>query len=555
MSNRNETTREFEELFAQWREGVASPEQIDRLESLVAADAQLAERYVEMIHLHVQLQWSLGSVPEHDLPAIPQEDSAVRLYESEDLPKSKRLPEAKALSSRALLSKVGFSVAVAILVAVGTLYWKSLPDQPGLPEVAKAQAQPAKETPFIAWLSGSNEAKWVDGTQPSQSQLKPGSRLTIESGQVRIQYLTGTEVVIQGPAEYIVGKKADEPADQNEVQRSPFVLDPANSGYLVYGRLIARCETLRSKGFVVNTPTAHVKDLGTEFGVAVEGLLNTAVHVMRGEVETCLIDDEGSCSILHALTGGHSQLLDAKRESVNAIEYDTTELPTFAAIPQSRPVGVIVSDSFGSDGAASNYRTGNMQDRTPDGINLPGLKWENFNGASYWNGQAVLGGDTGARIALNSYGGYIRPDVLELSADVTLGDLTDGGDGGGGMMLGFATDTAPEWQNWKKYTGLVLHQDGRLQYRELGVNVGPAIAYGGNFSNKRTYHFSYVVDTTTGAIRNVHLEGSSADYSFSVGSYQADNYKCAMIFGNAGGPRQQGQLDNLNVSEFVSAPE
>ena len=552
MSDRNDSTREFDDLFAQWREATASPQQIDQLESMVAADPQLAERCVELTHLQVQLQWSFGLAPDH---ALATDTSTEPVDQPADLVSSRR-----PASNRFFRYAVGAGVAIALLFATGTVFWPVVLDRRNVAGNDDEPPRVEKAEPFIAWLSGSNQPLWADETEPHRSQLTPGQRLVIESGQIRIQYRTGTEVVIEGPAEFIVGRKAIDPgqgqSDRTDARPSSFVLDPANAGYLVHGRLVARCETLRSKGFVVDTPTARVEDLGTEFGVVAEVQGNTAVHVVRGEVETCLVDASGDWGDIHALTAGKALLLDANRGLVDAIDFDVTDLPQFRAIPQARPMGIIVSDSFSADGSVplrrvGNLKIGNMKNRVPDGINLPGLKWNDFNGSTAFGGQVVLGGDTGATISLDSYGGYIRPHVLELSADVTVGDLTDGGDGSGGIMLGFAAEKGSGWQSWTKFTGLVLHQDGRLQYRELGKDIGPAIDYAGSFLNTRSHHLAYVVDTRSGAISNVRLEGSSAKYDFSIGTYAASNYKYAAIYGNAGKPRQRGQLDNFTVSEFV----
>ena len=86
----------------------------------------------------------------------------------------------------------------------------------------------------------------------------------LESGLVEITYDTGARVILEGPAEFEVqGKK---------------------QCWLKRGKLVGRCPDERSKGFVVETPTAHIVDIGTEFGVDVSGPGLTRVMVFEGDV-------------------------------------------------------------------------------------------------------------------------------------------------------------------------------------------------------------------------------------------------------------------------------
>ncbi|MCG8587308.1 MAG: hypothetical protein MI757_21595, partial [Pirellulales bacterium] len=122
----------------------------------------------------------------------------------------------------------------------------------------------------------------------------------------------GAKVVIEGPAEFVVGGKQEaeggkegnrhqgtkaqiegKSARSSSPQSSPLNPHPssANSGYLSLGRLVARCDSPESKGLSIVTPTARVVDLSTEFAVEVRRDGKTKLHVFEGKVE--LNSDEG----------------------------------------------------------------------------------------------------------------------------------------------------------------------------------------------------------------------------------------------------------------------
>ena len=88
--------------------------------------------------------------------------------------------------------------------------------------------------------------------------------MLLASGLIEIKYNTGARVVVEGPAEFtILGKK---------------------NGYLKFGKLVARVEGRKAKGFAIDTPVGRVEDLGTEFGVEVKQDGATRVHTFEGLV-------------------------------------------------------------------------------------------------------------------------------------------------------------------------------------------------------------------------------------------------------------------------------
>ncbi len=88
--------------------------------------------------------------------------------------------------------------------------------------------------------------------------------LKLESGSLLIAFNSGATALVEGPAELSI--------------------ESGNRLFLRVGRLTAEVPPAAS-GFTVNTPRLNAIDIGTRFGVTVEGNGDSELHVMEGEVE------------------------------------------------------------------------------------------------------------------------------------------------------------------------------------------------------------------------------------------------------------------------------
>jgi hypothetical protein len=91
-----------------------------------------------------------------------------------------------------------------------------------------------------------------------------------------------------------------------------FEVTSGNAGFLTYGKLKAKVATAASKGFTVQTPTARLVDLGTEFLAAAAGDGESRVEVLSGEVRVHLPDAEES----RRLAEGESLVLQPREQRV-----------------------------------------------------------------------------------------------------------------------------------------------------------------------------------------------------------------------------------------------
>ena len=286
------TPEEFDELVLATRETGATLEKYDRLVALVASDPQLAERYVELTHLFTQLNWSVGDEPPTVRGPAPASVAAQGL-EIDPLPSP-----ARRISMATRHMAVGITIAVAfVATSLSVMHQILLPVRVATEEKG-SDKKTAKETgpvESIARLVNDANARWEGHVEnpvfgrkqrvKTGMKLYPGQKLKLVSGLAEFKFYNGAEVVLEGPAEFEVrGKK--------------------QCG-LTIGKLVAKAHEERSKGFIVDTPTGLVEDLGTEFGVEIGRGGDLNVHVFEGEVTLEERMADGSLGAPLTITGGH----------------------------------------------------------------------------------------------------------------------------------------------------------------------------------------------------------------------------------------------------------
>ncbi len=92
----------------------------------------------------------------------------------------------------------------------------------------------------------------------------PGGHLRLKRGEVDIEFFSGAQVTIKGPA--------------------VFAINSAMRGFLESGRLTAHVPD-SAVGFTIGTSTCAVVDLGTRFAMAVDDAGEAEVYVLDGQVQ------------------------------------------------------------------------------------------------------------------------------------------------------------------------------------------------------------------------------------------------------------------------------
>lgn len=166
-------------------------------------------------------------------------------------------------NSGTFFGRINFSFVPGLIMIVATalilsgvvilpIYWSTRPNDPNWSVVARIT-----KTIDCYWAHGK---KW-----PREGALlTAGQLLDLELGLVEIEFISGTKVVVEGPAQFMVTGRNDSRLDLGQ---------------------LAAIVPEGAEGFTVRTPGMDVVDLGTEFGVAVTAKESADIHVFKGFVE------------------------------------------------------------------------------------------------------------------------------------------------------------------------------------------------------------------------------------------------------------------------------
>ncbi len=245
METNPDPIEEVLELCEQLLEGKLTSEGMARLEKLVRADATARRAYVEYLHQHASLNWSVGTQGELSIAAL--EKAAKEQAESKQVPVSVAFPQWKRWL--ALAACVG-------LVAALVWFREAKPVAPVGNKVASAA---------FATLAETRNCKWAASALPTEegSRMAAG-RLRLAEGVATIAFDNGARVILEAPAD--------------------LELVSAKRCVLHQGMLVARISH-QAIGFTVETATAKLIDFGTEFGVSASAGGETQVQVIEGIVD------------------------------------------------------------------------------------------------------------------------------------------------------------------------------------------------------------------------------------------------------------------------------
>ena len=167
--------------------------------------------------------------------------------------------------------------------------------------------------------------------------VEPGS-IFISRGLLRLDFSNGARVTLEGPAE----------------------LEVFNESRIVLRRgLVTATIPESAVGFVVDTISAHVVDLGTSFGVSVEENGQTKVCVFDGEVEVSSSKTSGVSKLTQLVREGEAVRTKVDSSVIDSVSYET------AQFENAWPVNYGVLQTTGSMRFVSpgpNFHPGNYED-------------------------------------------------------------------------------------------------------------------------------------------------------------------------------------------------
>jgi ferric-dicitrate binding protein FerR (iron transport regulator) len=242
--------------------GELDAERRERLLVALASDHAAREAYASAIELHALLEASSATALSPDASEDAQQPDAAAQAGS---------PQAGDACSMAVAELLGFvdeitlglsardaAAAVApppepprrsaVLWGAVVVLAASLATVLALPSVLRRAA--VDESSVVGVLTHEKGATWGPGQAPkSPSRLRAGRRLDLDSGVAEVTLTSGVVVVLRGPAE----------------------IDLVSPMKIRARRGVVRARVGEdAKGFVIETPTTEVVDLGTEFGVDVD---------------------------------------------------------------------------------------------------------------------------------------------------------------------------------------------------------------------------------------------------------------------------------------------
>jgi hypothetical protein len=297
MSASSAEGRELLELIHRSREEGLAPHERNRIHDLVKADAAAREMYVGHMLMAAAIRWShqsfdpvaLGLKTELE-PTNPQRAVATTSW----------LPVVlRNTSQRSPLILSRLAIAAVFYAVFAGLAWNLRPNARSSSTSATTStlAMDASSTRMPATLTETTNCTWASSRPITVgAPLRADELLDLVAGSAQIKFADGAVVQLQGPAQ--------------------FVVEQFDRGRLHRGKLVARVPR-EAIGFSINTPSAHVVDLGTEFGVEVNRAGETAVQVFEGLVEL----SPASSGPLQQLRAGQAARTKGVSQSLVALDF------------------------------------------------------------------------------------------------------------------------------------------------------------------------------------------------------------------------------------------
>lgn len=249
-----------------WCDGVLNETDARTLNELLVSDSAARGAFVDYMALHGHLLLTVAGL-----------DEAVHAT-ADDLADT-TLGGKVRLAWEAVYDRVSDYTVLSMLVS-GLLITSILLSL-ALWTVPQWRGQAPAEFPVVAEIVRTHQAAFSstsDGTS-RQPQLLAGDRLVLEKGLAEVAFRDGAVAVLEGPCSFAVNSRS--------------------KASLYSGKLAAQVPP-RAVGFVLDTPSARITDLGTEFGADVPANGSTTVHVFNGRVE---IVTSGSGEVVQLAAG------------------------------------------------------------------------------------------------------------------------------------------------------------------------------------------------------------------------------------------------------------
>jgi hypothetical protein len=307
LSNTN-TPWDLGELIILALDGSITAEQFAVLNDRLKKDAEARQYYREFVTTYIALHSSSGAAAAQKGPAEPVQPLDPRLWGAlaEDESHAPGVPVSTGKTEPAetpnyTISRRTSKLPLYTALVAASLLLLLMSYVYVLPLLAPAGS--------FARLVAANGAKWA-----GDLSLKAGAAMPSEP----IKLLEGT-------ARLAVGKGAEITIEQN----TEISIKSEKEVYLASGTFTASITDKESIGFSVVTPTAVVKDLGTEFVVTVGPDGRTSVTVIKGLVELTPLTGQPDTQVAQSLTAGQTGQVNPQGDMASSASAGSDPLAAF----------------------------------------------------------------------------------------------------------------------------------------------------------------------------------------------------------------------------------
>lgn len=167
----------------------------------------------------------------------------------------------------------------------------------------------------VATLTAEHDAVW--DRRPGQD-LFAGQRFSLTEGFAEITTARGAKAILEAPA-------------------TIELTDSDNAIRLHTGKLVGICETESSIGFLVRTPSAHIVDIGTSFGVQVSDDKVTTLQVYKGQVQIAPITQDARAGQPVSVLAGQATQSDIAK-GLSIVDFEPRRFAAFFPSDRYRPL-------------------------------------------------------------------------------------------------------------------------------------------------------------------------------------------------------------------------
>ena len=270
---------DLQELMLVYLNNEATDEQIRELFEWITRSPKNANEFAEVSLMHGQMRSLLAG------ESKAKQAGVLKTVGTTPVQEAMPAPSGSAPNKNGLVAILSLAAAVFIM-ACGYLFWMG--------DVSENRS--LAESSQFATISQLSNVSWVSKSFQESDRIGHQT-LELESGIVRLQFDSGVDVTLEGPAKY--------------------QLVSSSESWLEAGALVATVPE-GAEGFVVDTPTAKVIDLGTSFGVEVNSSGVADVLVFDGEVEVVSAETEDSQRVVEG------EAIRLGQGKVNSTKFDVS---------------------------------------------------------------------------------------------------------------------------------------------------------------------------------------------------------------------------------------